>query len=182
MTVWVVPLFADEVKSKKSVHSRDVGPATADICAEAASVVHVTPFAKICLVTPTRKSDQLDGQERMYQHLVAHNGLSRNNIVMPDTTGYSFRTDGEMRILARFLVSLEKAREKETDIALSHNSVFLVARWFHLLRATAMLKKRLGQYKRIVRIEGFPVQSRDMMTLAREPFALAWNTLQGNVL
>jgi hypothetical protein len=151
------------------------GPVTEQICRLAAKYA-VPSDTKICLVTGRRGG--IDGQHIMRRFLLRRSEWMRDRIVLPNTKDLPFTTHGEMKALVQIL------RESFLNASLNatrKGTVYLVARWWHLPRAKALLRKQLGRLNAFVEIKDVPVASRDILLILRE-WLFAWpkNWLAGN--
>lgn|GEM_PF-5897755 len=157
MAQYILPLLADLSKHVTPV----AGRATARICLKTAELARAHPTATVCLTAGRRPKDSVWGAEVMAGFL-NQTGIPENRILRAPSTE-CFRTLGEMRAFSRIL------KERMT----SHDEVFIVARWWHLPRATALLKKELGEHLRHISIFSEETPSLEIHWMARELAAWA---------
>ncbi len=156
MAQYILPLLADLSKGPEP----GVGSASRRICSRAAMLSRQLPYATVCLATAHRKRDGVSGSKVMATYL-REAGVPEHRILFADTNGCAFRTIGEIEAFVRFI----SARD-------GHDEVFVVARWWHIPRTYALLKKKLGTCRKPVTVHPVRTKSLELSGMAKE--IIAW--------
>ena len=179
MTTWIVPLLADKGKEVARLpdgqqQDRQVlGPISKRICEAAARLAYTHNGSYLCPATSRRTHEPKDWKLIVSTFLLCKAHIPVDRILPIDTEGLPFRTIGEIHAIARALKA-ERGRKRYPE-GISH-TVYLVARWWHVPRAKAMLRKALGGTAQYVDVRGYGIEDHNwFFALFYEPAAWVRN-------
>lgn len=174
MAQFILPLLADlrvrtyQLPNGDGFIRETTGPASTRICMAAARTLREHPDAQICVAVGSRRSDGASGRKAMERCLEDEMHVPRSRIArwIPDPP--SFTTDGEMHAMVQYIEHVVNQGFNASD-----DTIIVIARWWHLPRAMAILRKKLRNRHIDIAVIGVAVNSWNLLDMAREVF-LAW--------
>ncbi len=145
-------------------------PNSQEICRKAADLYFKHSDAQLCPAAGHKPGIRKSGQEVMTDYFKKQRRYAHVRIKKIDVKGFQFRTAGEMQA---FATMLRKERMQRMPLEGRKEAIYVVARWWHLPRAKAALRKALGPLKSTVEIRGAATPSGTIIDVLAE-YCFAW--------
>lgn len=184
MAQFILPFLADmptmylKISRSGTMPFPEAGPSTARICNAAIKEWRKDQAATICLAAGVRPSDGVSGRLVMRKYIWKQRYTRYIRLEDAVAKAPSFTTDGEVRAFVAHVIRARHARVRP-----EHDEVTVIARWWHIPRVKATLRKRLKHHalQNAVSIKSVSVPGGTLYDIIREIPAWVKNFLLGNL-